>query len=165
MGTDSAGPAAETTRRPLGLRLILAYKSLKALVMFGLALWWTLAPASALRLAESIVTELSAHGATFVRLREWVEEHLSRHVVTGGAILAWADGLATVVEVVLLLLGKAWGEWLVALGIASLLPVELWSLGRRPGYGKLVVLVVNAAIVVYLFRRRIRDHRARRLAA
>jgi uncharacterized membrane protein (DUF2068 family) len=164
LGTDSAGAAAGATRRPLGLRLILAYKSAKALVMFGLALWWSLAPASALSLAESIVTELSAHGATFVRLREWVEQHLSGRVVTGGAIVAWIDGLATVIEVVLLLLGKAWGEWLVALGIASLLPVELWSLGRRPGYGKLVVLIVNAAIVVYLFRRRIREHRARRAA-
>jgi hypothetical protein len=143
------------------LRLIVAYKSLKALVMFGLALWLSLAPASALRTVESVVGELSSHGATFVRLREWVEEHLSRRVVAGGALLAWGDGLTTVVEVVLLLLGKPWGEWLVAIGIASLLPVELWSLGRRPGYGKLAVLVVNAAIVVYLFRRRIREHRER----
>lgn len=156
---QAAGSAAE---RPLGLRLIVGYKSLKAIVMFGLATWWSVAPASALRLAEAAATELSAHGATFVRLREWVEQHLSRRVVTGGAILAWADGVATVAEVVLLLLGKPWGEWLVALGIASLLPVELVSMGRRPGYGKLVVLIVNAAIVVYLFRRRILEHRTRK---
>lgn len=167
LGTETAGAAAggSSSRRPFGLRLIVAYKSLKALLMFGLALWLSLAPASALRTVESFVGELSSHGATFVRLREWVEAHLSGRVVAGGALLAWGDGLMTVVEVVLLLLGKAWGEWLVAAGIASLLPVELWSLGRRPGFGKLVVLLVNAAIVIYLFRRRIHENRARRSAA
>lgn len=152
------------TRRPLGLRLIVGYKSLKAVVMFGLALWCTIAPASAIRVVESFVTELSAHGATFVRLRAWVEAHLNPRVVTGTAIVAWIDGLATVVEVVLLLLGRSWGEWLVALGLASLVPVELWNLGRRPGFGKLAVLLVNAAIVIYLFRRRIHDQRVRRRA-
>jgi uncharacterized membrane protein (DUF2068 family) len=151
--------------RPLGLRLIVGYKSLKAVVMFALAIWCTVAPASALRVVESFVTELSAHGATFVRLRAWVEAHLSPRVVTGGAIVAWIDGFATVVEVVLLLLGKWWGEWLVAIGIASLLPIELVSLGRRPGLGKVAVLLVNTAIVIYLFRRRIHEHRLRRALA
>lgn len=166
MGTQAAGAAGESSlRRPLGLRLIVAYKSSKALVMFGLALWLSVAPASALRTVDAAVRELSSHGATFVRLREWVEVHLSRRVVTGTALLAWADGAMTVAEVVLLRLGKPWGEWLVAFGIASLLPVELWSLGRRPGYGKLAILVVNAAIVVYLFRRRIREHRERQARA
>jgi uncharacterized membrane protein (DUF2068 family) len=152
------------SRRPLGLRLILAYKSAKAVAMFGLAVWLTFWPASAVRIAESIVTELSAHGATFVRLRAWVEAHLSLRVVGWSALVAWGDGVATVVEVVLLMLGKWWGEWMVAIGIGALLPVELVSLGRRPGFWKLAVLVANSVIVVYLFRRRIRDHRERRRA-
>lgn len=42
----------------------------------------------------------------------------------------------------------------MAIGLACLLPIEGLSLEHRPGPGKLLVLLANAAIVVYLVRQR-----------
>ncbi len=147
--------------RPTGIRVILALKCAKAPLMFALAVWLTFAPQSALRLAQEITFELSTGGATALRIRAWLEDHVTPRVLTGSAVLAWLDGLVTVAEAVLIWIGKPWGEWLVTIGLATLIPVELVSLEQRPGVGKLLVLAVNSAIVVYLFRRRLRERAAR----
>ena len=73
-----------------------------------------------------------------------------------GAIVAWFDAISTALEAVLLLLGKAWGEWLVAIGLSLLLAPELLSLQRRPSWLKLIVLASNGGIVAYLCWRRLR---------
>jgi uncharacterized membrane protein (DUF2068 family) len=84
-------------------------------------------------------------------------------LVHWGALLAWLDFVSTTLEAVLLMMGKAWGEWVVTIGIAALLVPELVSLEKRPSWARLVVLLVNAAIVVYLAQRRLRAARMRRL--
>jgi uncharacterized membrane protein (DUF2068 family) len=156
-----------TPPRTTGIKIILAWKCAKAPLMFALALWLTFAPQGAYRLAESLSVELSGGSATAMRIGAWIHDHVTQRVVTGAAVLAWLDGLATVAEVVLLWIGKPWGEWIVTIGLATLVPVELVSLEQRPGVGKLLVLAANAAVVVYLFRRRMleRSERARRAAA
>jgi len=156
-----------TPPRTTGIKIILAWKCAKAPLMFALALWLTFAPQGAYRLAESLSVELSGGSATAMRISAWIHDHVTQRVVTGAAVLAWLDGLATVAEVVLLWIGKPWGEWIVTIGLATLVPVELVSLEQRPSVGKLLVLAANAAVVVYLFRRRMleRSERARRAAA
>jgi len=69
-------------------------------------------------------------------------------------VLAWFDSVSTAIEGALLSIGSSWAEWIVAIGLACLLPIEALSLEHRPGVGKLLVLLANAAIVVYLVRRR-----------
>ncbi len=72
----------------------------------------------------------------------------------GVACLAYAAVFT--VEGVGLLRGRRWAEWLTVVVTGSFIPFEVWELMRRPGAGKLVAVVVNAAIVVYLAWRRVR---------
>lgn len=153
-----------TKPRSLGIKLIVAWKCAKAPLMFALALWLTLAPQGAFRMAEELALDLSGGSATAARIGAWIREHVTQKVVTGGAVIAWLDGVVTVVEAVLLWIGKPWGEWIVTAGLATLVPVEAFNLQRKPGFGKLLVLTVNAAIVVYLFQRRMHERRERAAA-
>jgi len=47
-------------------------------------------------------------------------------------------------------LRKRWGEWLTVIITGSLLPVEVYEIYRHPRPVKVMVLVVNLAIVAYL---------------
>ena len=149
----------ERTPRPLGLKLIIAYKLAKAPVTLALAIWLTFAPLSAYHLAEQIADQLSAASSIWARLGHWIEEHLSTRIFRWAAVLAWLDGITTILEAILLLIGKAWGEWLVIVGLTALLVPEVLSLDRKVTWMKFGVLLVNAAVVVYLASRRLRAAR------
>ncbi len=105
-------------------------------------------------MARALARELSEGGALLAKLGAWLGLHASRNDVRHAAFLAWGDGLLTLLEGVLLLRGHAWGEWLVVVALAALIPFEAISLERHPGPLKLVVLSLNLAIVVYLAARR-----------
>ncbi|MFZ1008945.1 MAG: DUF2127 domain-containing protein [Candidatus Sulfotelmatobacter sp.] len=47
-------------------------------------------------------------------------------------------------------LRKRWAEWLTVIITSSLVPVEIYEIYRHPGWVKVVVLALNAAIIVYL---------------
>jgi len=49
-----------------------------------------------------------------------------------------------------LLLKKRWAEYLTVISTALLLPVEIVEVVRHPHVGRIVVLVANVVIVVYL---------------
>ena len=122
--------------------------------MLILAVWLTLAPAAAYRSLDALAHELAEGGAAWARAGAWFQEHLTHRVMAGGALLAWLDSTSTAIEGFLLLSGKSWAQWIVAAGLACLLPVELLSLDHRPSATKLMVFIANAAII----------GRARRLA-
>ena len=144
-------------RQRLGFKLIIAYKFCKAALMFGVALWLTIAPGAAYRTLEVFARELAEGGAVFGRAGHWIRDHLSSSLVFRGAILAWLDGASSALEGFLLYSGKAWAEWIVILGLACLLPFEIASIEHRPGLVKFVVLGVNVLIVAYLARARLRQ--------
>jgi uncharacterized membrane protein (DUF2068 family) len=50
-------------------------------------------------------------------------------------------------------LGKRWGEWFTVIITSSLVPLEVFEIVRHPSATKVVVLVLNVAIVVYLLVR------------
>ena len=55
--------------------------------------------------------------------------------------------------------GYTWGEWLVVVTTAGLVPFEIGALIRHLRVGRVILLVLNVAIVAYLimnirFRRR-----------
>jgi uncharacterized membrane protein (DUF2068 family) len=54
------------------------------------------------------------------------------------------------VEGVGLWMQKRWAEWLTVVITASLVPFETWEMFSRPTPGKLLILLGNVAIVVYL---------------
>jgi uncharacterized membrane protein (DUF2068 family) len=62
--------------------------------------------------------------------------------------LLYAGLFAT--EGVGLLLRKRWAEYLTVIATALLLPVEVYELARHPSVAKVLVLVANVAIAVYL---------------
>ena len=48
---------------------------------------------------------------------------------------------------------KPWAEWFTVIITASLLPLEVYEIHRRPTIPKVVVLVINIAVVGYLLLR------------
>ena len=140
--------------RPLALTVIVVYKLAKAPLMFGVALWLTLMPTEALHEASSIAEELAEGGIVWSHLGQWLSSQLSASVLSKAAILAAVDGVISAAEGILLLAGHSWGEWLVILGIATLIPFELSSLLRKVSGVKVFVIVVNVLMVAYLVYRR-----------
>jgi uncharacterized membrane protein (DUF2068 family) len=49
-----------------------------------------------------------------------------------------------------LLLLKRWAEWMTIIITSSLIPVEIWECFRHPHWTKLLLLVLNSALVGYL---------------
>lgn len=142
--------------RSLGIRVIIGYKLVKAPIVLGLALWSSVAPHSAVHVAERIVHEIAEGGATLARFAYCTRGYLTAGFAIDAAILAWVDGVSTAVEGGLLLLnGSVWGEWVVVAALAALVPVEALSLERHPSVIRWGVLTINALIVAYLGSRRL----------
>ncbi len=59
-----------------------------------------------------------------------------------------------------LCLSKRWAEYFTVIMTASLLPLEVLEIARRVTAVRVLLLLVNLAIVVYLIRRLIRERRA-----
>jgi Predicted membrane protein (DUF2127) len=149
MGAMSSTPAPQ---KQLGFRLIIGYKFAKSALMFGIALWLSIAPGEAYRTLDFMARELVEGGAAFARLGNWIHAHLSNNIVLRGAVLAWLDCISSAIEAFLLLSGKTWAQWVVIVGLAGLLPFEILSIVHHPRIGKFVVLAANLAIVAYLAR-------------
>lgn len=57
-------------------------------------------------------------------------------------------------------LEKRWAEWFTVIITSSLVPLEVYELCKHPSVGKVLVLIINVAVVVYLVLR-IRGRRQR----
>ena len=151
----------QTTRqRARGMKLIILYKAVKAPLVLALAVVLTLNPEGTLRTLEHAARDLSEGGTLLGRLARFIDTHLTRRAIGRGALLAWLDGLTTSLEAFLLWRGKAWGEWLVVVGLATLVPFELEALVRHPTFTRLFAATLNAAVVAYLVRSRLAERRA-----
>lgn len=136
------------------LRVIAVYKFIKA---FGLLL-------------VALVAFGFVHTPWLDATADWIE-HLP--IRTGhGYLVRWTEaltdfstrkfviiGIATSVYATLfgvegwgLWTGKRWAEYLTIFATASLIPLELWEMWQRPTALKAVAVVVNVAIVIYLWR-------------
>lgn len=49
---------------------------------------------------------------------------------------------------------RVWAEWLTIVATSLLIPVEIYELYEKKSVGKLVALVINVAVVIYLARHR-----------
>jgi uncharacterized membrane protein (DUF2068 family) len=141
------------------LRLIILYKLAKA--SLGIAcsalLWGFLFAGSAdrvLGLAADVRHHVTA--AWSIRLADaFVSAADKRHLVVLASALA-LDGAATLFEWYALRTARPWGAWLVVLTTASLVPFEIVAIFRHRRAGRVVLLMINMAIVVYLVRRTLR---------
>ena len=76
--------------------------------------------------------------------------------------IVWAcfiAGIALFAEGSFLLLGYTWAPWVTIFLTGVWIPVELWEVFRRFSLRTLVVMLVNIAIVAYLFVHRKDFHR------
>ena len=48
---------------------------------------------------------------------------------------------------------KRWAEWFTVISTSSLIPVEVYEIYRHPSAGKVVLLVINLAVVTFLAHR------------
>lgn len=143
-----------------GLGWIIAYKLTLAPVTLGLAVWLTLSPSNAFVSLARLAHQLAEGGPVWARLAHWASAQLSVHFLSEAAIFAWLGGLSTAVEGLLLLRGGVWAEWVVAIGLALLVPLELFALIRHPAPGKAILLAGNVIIVIYLVRGRLSPQKA-----
>ncbi|HUX72753.1 MAG TPA: DUF2127 domain-containing protein [Steroidobacteraceae bacterium] len=134
------------------LRTIAVYKIAKVLLLLTAAY-------GELRLRDaSVVAKLFSWASTLPSGREqdallrglvWFSG-LSAARVKALGIVTLAYALIFAIEGVGLWLRRRWGEWLTIVITASLVPLEIWEIARRPTFGKVLVFLVNMAIVWYL---------------
>lgn len=150
-------------RRERGLQVIIAYKLFKGglwlvfagaiLVMMHLGLGDRL-----IGLAEHL--RHHAH-AWSLALADLVVSAASRRGLYTIVVALIADAAMSLFEGWALFHGHWWGPWLVVVATGSLLPFEVVSLARNPHAVRAAVLAVNLAIVWYLGRKALREHRER----
>lgn len=151
-------------RRAAGLEAIIVYKLAKAVGEAGLgavAVWLVVrgAEAGAASLAEMVLEHFTGGWALKVATA-LVRAGTSMHVKLI-AVAAFGDALLSAVEGLALRAAKWWAPWLVVVATGSLLPWELWEMLRKPAWLRALILIVNVAVVVYLLRDVVREHRAR----
>ena len=165
---DPAATVVTKDRRELALRLIMLEKLLKSVFVLSTALVFTgmLMTGSSVHL-HVITTHLREHvtAAWSVYLADAIVSVTERRHLVVATWALFLDGVSTAVEWYALSRGRAWGEWLVVAATSSLLPFEVHALIEKGHVGRLVVLLVNLAIVLYLARHAWRRHVARRAAA
>ena len=88
------------------------------------------------------------HGGILGELSKVFSYSNRRLIVTGLALSAYA--VVEGAEAVGLWLTQRWAEYLTLLATAALLPLEIYELAVRVSPLKIIALIVNVAVVVYL---------------
>ncbi len=137
-----------------GLRLIAIYEAVKTVAMIAIAI-------GAFHLDRQENFEHLVHWLEHLPLTEsnslrWnlvstlQDLGPSKFVAIGIVALAYAAIFAT--EGIGLWMRQHWAEWFTVIATGSLIPLELYEVFGHFGWLKLLVLVGNIAIVVYLVR-------------
>lgn len=154
-------------RRERGLVLIIGYKLGKGglWLILGIAVL----VAMHLNVAQWLLQaadHLRHHSRAWsVELAELIVTAASRRGLWTLVVALFADGLFSLLEGWALWHGHWWGPWLVVVGTGSLLPFEVVALARAIHPARVLVFVVNVAIVGYLTRKALRERRERRQAS
>jgi len=147
--------------RAWGEQAIIVYKLGRACVQGLAAVLLLLGARDGLAAALARVAQRIADHAVHASVAALAHRILAAlpHLQLLGAALAADAGLAAL-EGWALARGHRWGEWLVVVTTGSLLPWEAWELIRRPSLVRLLLLVVNLAVVLYLALRIVRRRRS-----
>jgi uncharacterized membrane protein (DUF2068 family) len=143
-------------RRPSVLTWIIAFKAVKtmALTAAGVALL-TVRHVDLvdvlLRLALDVHLPLTSRLLNRLLL---AARDLTVSRETALAITAFAYAILMGSEGVSLYLRKPWARWFTIIASSSLIPLELYEIARAIRPLRVLVLLANLAIVVYLFRRK-----------
>jgi len=135
------------------LRAVITYKWVKGVVQLVLAIALTVA--LLLGLHDELARwahEFRDHStrAYAVLLGRALERATTPRGLHITLLALYVDGVVTCIEGWALQEGHRWGPWLVVAVSGSLLPFELYELFHHFRWIRLVVLLVNAAIVAFL---------------
>ena len=141
------------------IRLIAVFKLLKAITLIAVGV-------GALKLLHRDMGSTLEHWIAMSGLdpgNRWVERaiekasNLSHAKVKGLGIVSFIYAGLFLTEGIGLWLMKRWAEWLTIIITSSLVPVEIYEIHHDPTATKILVLVINVAVVIYLLYR-IRSH-------
>ena len=134
------------------LRLIAIFKFFKALLLIALGV-------GLFKLLHKNVGDVLEHwsealhldtGSHFVNLALMRAGHLSPQQVRKLGLASFLYAGLFLAEGTGLWLRKRWGEWFTITITGSLVPLEIYEIYRHFSYVKVVVLVLNVAVVIYL---------------
>jgi uncharacterized membrane protein (DUF2068 family) len=145
------------------LRLIALFKLLKAITLIAIGV-------GALKLLHRDMGSTLEHWIAVSGLdpgNRWVERgiekasNLSHAKVKALGIVSFIYAGLFLTEGIGLWLMKHWAEWFTIIITSSLVPVEIYELYRHPTATKILVLIINIAVVAYLvYRIRSRAHQS-----
>jgi uncharacterized membrane protein (DUF2068 family) len=137
------------------VRLIALFKLLKAALLIGVGI-------GALRMFHKDVTSVLQHWVALLGLdpdNRYVDlalqkaSNLSPNKIRGLGIGSFLYAGLFLTEGVGLCLMRRWAEWLTVIITGSFVPVEVYHIYHRPTPIKILVLIINVAIVGYLLYR------------
>jgi uncharacterized membrane protein (DUF2068 family) len=151
-----------TPEREPALRLIIAYKLARAVLALSAAAvllaFVSSGHSELLRdWADALRHHIASHSASLLAQR--LVSALTPHHLWLAAAALTCDGLLVLLEGWALWRGYTWGAWIVVLSTAALLPFEALGLWHHPRAGRLILLLGNLAVAVYLLRRLHRERR------
>jgi uncharacterized membrane protein (DUF2068 family) len=143
------------------VRLIASFKLLKAILLIAVGV-------AALHLLHKDVASALEHWVAILGLdpgNRYVERalqkaaNLSPNKIKGLGIVSFIYASLFLTEGIGLWLLKRWAEWFTVVVTSSLVPVEVYEIYRHPTAIKILVLIINVAVVGYLLYR-IRSERS-----
>jgi uncharacterized membrane protein (DUF2068 family) len=147
-----------------GVRAIVLYKIAKAsgegllavvVMVLVLAGYVTRAHELAMALREHLVHHWS------IKLAELLMSSLTAKRLWWVVAALIGDAIVSGIEGFALARGYAWAAWLVVAATSLLLPVEVIELAHRTTLGRVLLFVINMAIVLYLLKRAMKEHHLR----
>jgi uncharacterized membrane protein (DUF2068 family) len=144
----------EKSKGSRGLWLIAAFKLLKGLSLLALSI-------GALKLLHKDVAAEAEHWINYLRFdpqNHYIQKLIEKFGMIDDRKLKQLS-LGTflysglfLTEGVGLALRKRWAEYLTIISTASLLPLEMYEIAKRVSVVRVVLLLINIAVVVYLVR-------------
>jgi uncharacterized membrane protein (DUF2068 family) len=143
------------------VRLIAVFKLLKAILLIAVGV-------AALHLLHKDVASVLEHWVAMLGLdpgNQYVDRvlekaaNLTPNKIKGLGLVSFTYAGLFLTEGIGLWLVKRWAEWFTVIMTSSLVPVEVYEIYRHPTPIKIVVLIINVAVVGYLLHR-IRSERS-----
>ncbi len=137
-----------TGRRDRGILAIALFKLAKAITLIaaGIGAFRLLYPAFAERFERWLALVQLAPGR---RIIAFLSRANDGKIEALGS-LAFAYAILFLVEGTGLLMRKRWAEWLTIIVTGSLIPFEIYEIFKSVSAAKVVAIVVNVAVVIYL---------------
>ena len=137
------------------IRLIALFKLLKAILLIAVGV-------GALKLIHKDIATVLEHWVTMLGLdpgNQYVDcalekaANLSPNKIKGLGVVSFIYAGLFLTEGIGLWLVKRWAEWFTVIVTSSLVPVEVYEIHRHPTPIKILVLMINIAVVGYLLYR------------